>query len=100
MPDSIRDADPILQGLQEIQSELGDIKRHLVSLNDAFPKNDLAKPDFDGHRQDHLRRMEEAKTLRDYKNGVTKQVVSLIVVFLVGLLCSGFVNTFAEKVTK
>lgn len=44
--------------------------------------------------------MAEAKTMLDYKHSVTKQIISLAVVFLVGLLSSGFVNAIVEKVSK
>jgi hypothetical protein len=100
VPDTAKDTDEVLVVLRGIHAELTDIKRSVSAVNDAFPHNDLGKPDFDGHRQDHLKRMAEAKTMLDYKHSVTKQIISLAVVFLVGLLSSGFVNAIVEKVSK
>ena len=97
MPDAVKGNDEVLRG---IHAELTEIKRLLAAVNDAFPHNDLGKPDFDGHRQDHLKRIAEAKNMLHYKHSVTKQIISMTVVFLVGLMSSGFINTVVEMVSK
>lgn len=62
------------------------------NLKQAFPKNDLGQPDFDGHRKDHVRRIEESEQMRGYKEDVTKRVLGVIVMGLVGLILLGLVE--------
>ena len=100
MPEAPQDSEAVLAVLRDIRTELAEIHRALASVSDAFPHNDLGKPDFDGHRQDHLKRMAEARTMQDYKHGVTKQIISMTVVFVTGLLASGLVNALVERVSK
>ena len=100
MPEVPQDSEAVIAVLRDIRTELAEINRSLGAIHDAFPHNDLGKPDFDGHRQDHLKRMAEAKTMLDYKHGVTKQIISMTVVFVTGLLASGLVNAIVERVSK
>ena len=53
------------------------ILAELKGVNRAFPLNDLGEPDIDGHRQDHLSRIDEAKTENDNKHEAVKGVVKV-----------------------
>ena len=85
----------------ELQDDVKSINERLSLLehrhsyvSTAFPQNDLAKPDYDGHRKAHLMMMDDAKVVAGYKQGVTKQILSVIVSVLVTLLLAGVVSYF------
>lgn len=80
-------------------SQMGDLSARVRRLEaemsrviSAFPKNDLDLPDYDGHRKSHnaLRKSEEV--FESYKVKTTEKVISLIVVFLLGLVGSGLLQ--------
>lgn len=42
---------------------------------EAFVKNDLGVPDYDGHRKAHLEMIEQAKVVAGYKRTMTQRVL-------------------------
>ena len=82
--------------IQELESftrslaeRLNVLERQHEEVNRAFPANDIARPDYDGHRRAHLKMEKANELMESYKVGVTKQILSAAVVFLLGLLSSG-----------
>lgn len=78
----------LVQGMNDRVSTLEHRYGYIIS---AFPKNDLGKPDFDGHRKDHLQIRKDGEVVESYKEGATKTVlnwavVGLGTVFLAGLM--------------
>jgi ClpP class serine protease len=71
-----------------------DVESRLTRLEEnfrnAFPQNDLGHPDIDGHRKDHVTRIDEARLMREYKTDVTKKVLWVGVTALLLMLASGF----------
>jgi hypothetical protein len=94
-PPSIED---IWNLLVEIRNHLGVLERNQSEQVTAFPVNDLRKPDFDGHRKDHLAIREEKQIMDNYKTGITKKILSVIVVFVLGLIASGFTTTVSNHI--
>jgi len=60
-----------------------------IRMKEAFVKNDLGLPDYDGHRTDHKHRKEEAQVVEGYKRDVTKNILLGLALFVAGLLSSG-----------
>jgi hypothetical protein len=60
-----------------------------VRMKEAFVKNDLGLPDYDGHRTDHKLRREETQVVEGYKKDVTKSILIAIALFVAGLMSSG-----------
>lgn len=90
--------DKTLELLHEIRDRVVKVEESIKVFNTAFPKNDLGSPDFDGHRRDHVVRMEEAKSMQEYKIEVTKKVLVAAIFALLALVGVGFVNIMGEKV--
>ncbi|MCF8154858.1 MAG: hypothetical protein K9K35_02535, partial [Rhodoferax sp.] len=50
----------------------------------------LHKPDYHGHRQAHLTLIKASEVMDSYKQGITRKIVGWLVVFVLGLMASGF----------
>ena len=83
----------IMKTQQQILSELQDMRTHNNHVDEAFVLNDLNKPDYHGHRADHLERMKQAKVLDSYKQEATKKVLAVLAAFVLGLIATGFLET-------
>lgn len=81
----------------EIRDRLEKVERRQKEQATAFPINDLNTPDYDGHRKDHVAMREEQKTLTGYKTDITKKILGLVVLALLGLTLSGMLNRLAES---
>lgn len=88
--------DEVIRLLQEIRDRVAKLEEGMTV---AFPKNDLGRPDWDGHRMDHVYRMEQAKELRGYKIEATKKILVVGVAAIVALLASGFAD-FVKNLVK
>ena len=66
-----------------------EVRDRLVSIETAFPLNDINKPDFDGHRRDHVVRMKAAETFEGYKVEMTKKVLAGVVGLLFVVFSTG-----------
>jgi hypothetical protein len=75
------------------------LERHREEVDRAFPMNDIARPDYDGHRRTHVKMEEANKLMESYKVGVTKQILSAAVVFVLGLLSSGGIQWAARALS-
>lgn len=76
----------------EIRNRLESVERQQLEHITAFAVNDLNKPDYDGHRRAHTELKKSKEVLDSYKHDATKNVISIVVVFVVGLLSSGLVT--------
>jgi len=88
--------DNIWKLLLEIRAELQSMKQDHTHVTEAFVKDDLNKPDFHGHRKAHIDMMKEAAVVDTYKQDVTKKIIGIVVVFVVGLLAAGFLETIRK----
>jgi hypothetical protein len=79
----------LLALLREILERVAHVERQQEAHNTAYPVNDLRKPDFDGHRRDHVHRMKVAELLDSYKHGATKSIIAWVTIFVLGLMASG-----------
>ena len=78
----------LVQGMNDRVSTLEHRYGYIAS---AFPRNELNKPDYDGHRRDHVLSRKENEVVEGYKEGATKTVlnwaaVGLAAVFLAGVM--------------
>ena len=51
------------------------LHQRVTRLEDAMPRDDLNKPDFDGHRSYHADRIESSRMIRGYQQEVTKNLL-------------------------
>lgn len=79
----------VLEALQQVQSDLRDIKHGMGTIRTAFVRNDLLEPDYEGHRQAHLKMIERDKLIDTAKNTGTLKMVSVIVGGIVIVFMSG-----------
>lgn len=78
--------------LIEIRDRLDDVERLQDTQSTAFPVDDLQKPDYSGHRRAHVDMIKSEQLMDDYKSDATKEIVKMIVVFVVGLIANGFIS--------
>ena len=97
MPDhNIPPDEELWKLVQDVNSRLSAIEHRYGYVSSAFPKNDLDKPDYDGHRKAHLQLIEDSKVVAGYKVGVTKTVLTIIATAVCTLVGSGLVQTFTK----
>lgn len=75
---------------QQILDELRELKALIMGMQDAFPRDDLGKPDYAGHRGDHVHRINAAKTVENFKFAATMKAIGWVggvigLVFMTGL---------------
>ena len=75
-------------------SRINELKVDHDLLRRAFLKDDLDTPDYDGHRKSHIKFQDAEKLVQDYKVSMTKDVLKMIVGFVIGLLVIGFTTYF------
>ena len=97
MPDhNIPPDEELWKLVQDVNSRLSAMEHRHGYVSSAFPKNDLDKPDYDGHRKAHLQLIEDSKVVAGYKVGVTKTVLTIIATAVCTLVGSGLVQTFTK----
>lgn len=85
--------DELWKFVQDLNTRVSNLEHQYGWVRNAFPQNDLQKPDYDGHRKDHLQIKEDNKVVAGYKGHVTKTVLSAITGGLITLLVSGFISS-------
>lgn len=94
MPDhNVPDNEELWKFVQNNNTRLSNLEHQYGWIRNAFPQNDLQKPDYDGHRKDHLQIKEDNKVVAGYKSEVTKIVLGAVVGGLITLLVSGFLSS-------
>lgn len=58
-------------------------------ISEAFVKNDLGAPDYDGHRVAHGTAIEQSKVVAGYKRDLTKRVLEWMLVAVAVLIGQG-----------
>lgn len=76
----------------EIRDRLESVERQQLEHVTAFAVNDLNKPDFDGHRRSHTELKKSKEIMDSYKQDATKNVISIVVIFLIGVFSSGLLT--------
>lgn len=70
--------DELWKLVTELNDRLSIIEHRHGYVSSAFPQNDLGKPDYDGHRKQHLQLVEDSKVVQGYKSEVTKTILSIL----------------------
>jgi hypothetical protein len=68
------------------------LEADIEKIKRAFLKDDLGTFDADGHRRDHLEIKESAKLVREYKVGMTKDLLKTVGSVAFGALVVGLMN--------
>lgn len=61
-------------------------------MKEAFVKNDLGIPDYDGHRVSHYNSIEQARVVSGYKRDLTKRVLEWALVAVAVLIGQGAIE--------
>lgn len=77
-----------------ILKELREIKQRQEEICSAFVLDDLKKPDFGGHRKQHINLNNANDTMDRYKHDATKRFIDVIVGVICTLILSGIVSWF------
>lgn len=78
--------------LVEFNNRVQRLEHSTDRMKEAFPKNDLGLPNYDGHRTSHVKSEEQEKVVEGYKRDATKTVLGWILAFVGGLFSLGFVD--------
>ena len=84
------------QEIRNIVEDINIINRKLTLIDTAFLRDDLAAPDYPGHRSYHLDRRESDKIMKDYKLSGTKVIIGIAITFIIGLLSSGLISKLSS----
>lgn len=80
-----------------LQERVSTIERSVIEVRTAFPLDDIEKPDFGGHRKDHVHRINAAKVMEGYKIDAAKRVIAIVVIFMAGLLFNGLADYILDS---
>ena len=81
--------DDLWKMVQESNNRISILEHRASFTATAFPKNDLGKPDYDGHRKQHLQIEKDEKLVEGYQIDATKKVIGGGVLFIFGLFATG-----------
>lgn len=84
--------DEIWKLLQTMNDRLNLIEHRHSYVATAFPKNDLGKPDYDGHRKEHLQFKKDSEVVESYQNNTVKSLLSWAAVGAILLFIAGLVE--------
>lgn len=76
----------------DLNNRVQKIEHSHARMQEAFVKNDLGLPDYDGHRTDHKVRIEESKVVDGYKRDATKRVIDILIGAVAVIFGLGFVE--------
>jgi hypothetical protein len=86
-----------IQGLTvDIRDRVARIEARQSGVDTAFVNNDIGRPDYDGHRKEHLVIKKQATTLENYKIDITKKLLEWFIVGAIVLLSSGLLYRIAD----
>lgn len=84
------------EACQEVRKDVDDINTRVQTLEhscsrirEAFVKNDLGNPDYDGHRVAHATAIDKAKVVQGYQRDMTKKVLEWLLVAVAVLIGQG-----------
>ena len=75
-----------------INERLQVVEHSHARMKEAFVKNDLGLPDYDGHRTDHKVRMAEAQVVEGYKRDATKRFIDILIGGVAVIFGLGFIE--------
>lgn len=75
----------VADDLTELDKRLQTVEHGFARMKEAYVKNDLGVPDYDGHRVAHFNAIERDKVVKGYQRDMTKRVLEWVLV-AVGVL--------------
>ena len=76
----------------EIKDRLAAIEAKQLTVDSAFMMNDLGKPDYDGHRKEHITFKKQETLVENYKVSVTKKMLGVGAVAILTLIGSSLLD--------
>lgn len=80
----------------QVCERVAEVERKMTEITSAFVRNDLSKPDYDGHRKAHLGLIESAKIIEGYKITATTKIIGALIGIFVLLVSAGFTSKLQE----
>ncbi len=78
--------------LEAVEARVQALEIGVSRMREAFIKNDLGVPDYDGHRVAHFNAVEQSKVVAGYKNDLTKRVLEWLLVAVAVLIGQGAIE--------
>ena len=75
-----------------LNNRLQAIEHSCNRMKEAFVKNDLELPDYDGHRAAHKSMIEQAAVVESYKRDATKTALGWVLAFIGGVFSLGIID--------
>lgn len=97
MPDGVQvTLEDVWELLKDINNRLSTIEHRYGYISSAFVKNDLDKPDYDGHRRAHLSMIKAGEAMEGYKQEGTKGIIKMTLGFFGGIFALGVIETIRK----
>jgi len=80
-------------------TRVSSVEVDIEKLKRAFLKDDLGTPDMDGHRKSHAVIEDANKLIKEYKVGMTKDLLRTIGAMLLGAMTIGFLSYLKQHFT-
>ena len=84
--------DELWKLLQDTNNRVSILEHRASFTATAFPKNDLGKPDYDGHRKEHLQIRKDSEVVESYQVSTTKSVLSYLAIGAIGIFVLGAID--------
>lgn len=80
--------------IQDLNDRVNRLEHRYGNVSSAFVKNDIDKPDFDGHRRAHADMIKQAEAMEGLKQEGAKSIMKAVIGFLAGVFSLGIVEWF------
>ncbi len=88
-PRTCDECEELVKEMADVQGRVQVLETGHARMKEAFIKNDLGIPDFDGHRVSHYNAVEQAKVVKGYTQDMTKKVLEWLLVAVAVLIGQG-----------
>lgn len=78
--------------MERLNARVDTLEHSCSRIREAFVKNDLGSPDYDGHRVAHATAIEKAKVVQGYQRDTTKKALEWLLVGVAVLLGQGVMD--------
>lgn len=78
--------------LEAMEARVQALEIGVSRMREAFVKNDLGVPDYDGHRVAHFNEIERSKVVDGYKRDLTKRILEWMLVAVSVLIGQGAIE--------
>ena len=88
-PRVCEECEKVQKDVEAMEARVQALEIGTARMREAFIKNDLGVPDYDGHRVAHYNAVEQSKVVAGYKHDMTKRVLEWALVAVAVLIGQG-----------